>query len=677
MITKITLKPFICIVLLFLLLNCEHDTGPDTTVVASGGDDSDNNTDSGNTNDQGLHTDTELEETVTFLYSAKTILEPAVQEQTETALHTFLADRARDRHAREDQYMIYDHYLPFYWEHRTAAIEIIDTVPFGGSEITFNVTTQWRLDPVTAELRFFYLGRNTVAEYYNNGVMTRLSDLNYTRSVNFNSKTGQPLTVGDRMEFELSQFLQGVPRGRNAYYGTTFLYIVGEGIMPWFTKGSIEDPTSEREDSYPIAAKALLGGDTTLPYQYSGEPDHHFQQMATNLAPTNGQKFVLGRRIHHTDFEDGSHDESNQNPLFNDLRDKLGNLYLNNSCIGCHQLNGRGVAPNVDNLLDQYLFLVASADGTPHPLYGNVLHYDARQPVQPEGSVVIASWTETDGLRSPNYQFSPETPDLFSARIPPQLVGLGLLEAIAETAIIALADPNDANEDGISGRVHYVENPTANNATQVGRFGWKASKASLRQQVVETLNTDMGVISKHAPTLDCGSSQSSSDCANNNALLSETHIDNLVAYIALLGIRPQRDYDSAQVVAGEQIFKDLSCNACHVEQFTTSEFHPHAELRNQVIKPYTDLLLHDMGAGLADSLGEGNANGAEWRTAPLWNIGLTAQVSGEQGYLHDGRARTLKEAILWHGGEALTSRQQFEQLSATEQDNLIAFLQSL
>ena len=609
------------------------------------------------------------------LFSATTVLEPEVQTQSETALYTYLADRARDRHAREDQFQQYDHYLTFYWEHRTAAIEIVDRIPFGGNSITFNVTTQWRLSPIEAELRFFYRGHNTVAEYHNNGVMTKISDTYYTRSVSHNNKTGTAIKVGDRLEFELSQFLEAVPNFRNNYYGTTFLYIVGKGIVPWEARGTFQDFSTELEDSFAIAEKALLGGKTTLPYQYSAEPDHHFQQMPTNLAPINAQKFVLGRRVHHTDFENGRHDESPDNPIFTQLRDKLGSNYLNNSCVACHQLNGRAIPPALNTTLDQYLFLVADSGATSHSRYGSVLHTDARKPQQPEGNVVIQNWTENNnGLRTPNYNFTPETPALFSARIAPQLVGLGLLEAITEADIVAKADPADTNNDGISGRVHIVTNPVTNNK-QIGRFGWKASKASLLHQITSTLNTDMGVPSRFAPNLDCGTAET--NCGNSTDLLAEQHIDNLTAYVALLGIRPQRDIDDSSVVSGKQLFTQVNCSGCHTPEYTTSPYHPHAELRNQKIQPYTDLLLHNMGTALADNLGEGQASGAEWRTPPLWGIGLSAEVSGAESYLHDGRARSLTEAILWHGGEAQQSKQDFVNLTTQQQQDIVTFLKSL
>ncbi|MDX1698249.1 MAG: di-heme oxidoredictase family protein, partial [Thiohalobacterales bacterium] len=612
--------------------------------------------------------------TYEVLFDMFTVLEPALQEDTPTALITRLADRARDRHAREDQFRIYDHYLSHYWEHRTAAIEIVDTIGKGGNTITFNVTTEWKLSPTEAELRFFYRGLNTVAEYYNNGVMTAVPALDipgedarhYTRSLNYNQKFNRPLQIGDRLEFELSQFLDAVPNGRNNYYGTAILYIVGQGVVPWEARGA-------NQDSFPMPVEGWLGGNATLPYQYSDEPDNHFLQMATNLSGINGQVFVEGRRVHHTDFGDGSHNESVTNPDFTELASKLGTHYVNRSCVACHAKNGRALPPAVGEPLGQYVFRVGDAGGGPDTLLGAVLQPQSTSGAA-EGDVTIASWNESNGLRSPVFSFTGVTPEKFSARIAPQLVGMGLLEAIKESDIAALADPDDADGDGISGRMRLVTDAETGK-TRIGRFGWKAAQPSVKQQVASALNTDMGVMSSIHPAPDCGALQL--NCGPAGAELSDLHLDNLTAYISLLGVSARRDLQDPTALQGEALFDSAGCTGCHTDTYRTSAFHPHAELRDQIIHPYTDLLLHDMGPGLASTLPEGNASGAEWRTPPLWNIGLTAGVSGGEAYLHDGRARSLHEAIMWHGGEAQASRQAYDDMTQGEKDALVAFLKSL
>ncbi len=615
------------------------------------------------------------------LFDASTQLDPPLQEDTPAALITRFADRARDRHAREDQFQQYDHYLDHYWEHRTAAVEIVDTIGKGGNTITFNVATQWQLSPLEAELRFFYRGLGTVAEYHNNGVMAPVPSQNvpgsnvrhYTRSLNFNQKTGAPLQVGDRLEFELSQFLSGVPSGRNNYYGTAILYIVGEGVVPWEARGVFGDPSTEREDSFPMPIEGWSGGDVTLPYQYSGEPDNHFMQMAPNLAPINGQRFVEGRRVHHTDFGDGSHDETAANPPFTELAGMLGGHYVNRSCVACHDRNGRALPPAVGQELSSYVVHVGDASGAPHPQLGTVLQ-SRNTAGAPEALAILGGWNNVQGLREPVVQFLGVTPSHYSVRIAPQLVGMGLLESIPELAIEALADPSDADGDGISGKMRLVTDPETG-VTRLGRFGWKGSQASVRHQVAAALNADMGVMTSVYPDPDCGPQQVG--CGPSGAELSEAHLGKLTDYVALLGVSARRDLDDPAALQGELLFGSIGCADCHVPSMETTDFHPRAELRSQLIHAYTDLLLHDMGPGLASNLPEGNAEGAEWRTAPLWNIGLTAGVSGGEAYLHDGRARTLEEAIRWHGGEGDASRQAFEALLAPERAAVLAFLGSL
>ncbi|MGB5324589.1 MAG: di-heme oxidoredictase family protein, partial [Pseudomonadales bacterium] len=414
-------------------------------------------------------------------------------------------------------------------------------------------------------------------------------------------------------------------------------------------------------------------GDTTLNYQYSNEPDNHFMQMPTNLSNINGQVFVLGRRVHHTDFGNGSHDESAQNAPFTELAGKLGTNYINRSCVACHTRNGRALPPAVGQPLLQHVVKVGDATGAPDALLGSVL-----QPLvtsgSPEGGITLDSWTENNGLRTPNYAFTGVTPSNFSPRIAPQLVGLGLLEAIDEADIVALADETDSNSDGISGRLQLVIDPVTSE-NRIGRFGWKATQPSVKQQVAAALNTDIGVMTSVLPNPDCGASQT--NCGPAGSELSDQHLDELTAYVALLGVSARRDLADPAALQGEVLFDTAGCNSCHVDTFQTSPYHPHAELRNQTIHPYTDLLLHDMGPGLASTLTEGNASGSEWRTAPLWNIGLTSGVSGGEAYLHDGRARTLHEAIMWHGGEAQASQQAYEAMTPTQQNAMITFLKSL
>jgi CxxC motif-containing protein (DUF1111 family) len=291
-------------------------------------------------------------------------------------------------------------------------------------------------------------------------------------------------------------------------------------------------------------------------------------------------------------------------------------------------------------------------------------------------------------LRAPEYSFSGVTPARYSARAAPQLVGLGLLEAIDEATVLAYEDVDDADGDGISGKAQRAIDPVTGD-TRLGRFGWKAGTSSLRHQIAAALNSDMGVMTSVLPEPDCGALQS--DCGNDQGPeLGDEPLQDLVKYVALLGVRARRDLDEPEALRGEEVFEELACSSCHLPELQTSRFHPFAELRDQTIHTYTDLLLHDMGEGLADNLEEGDAQGSEWRTTPLWGIGLSDCVTGgvegpfqqqtctpRASYLHDGRARTIEEAILWHGGEAQPARDGYAGASEADKAALLAFLRSL
>lgn len=636
------------------------------------------------------------------LYNNTTALEQVIQFDRGDALVTRFSDRARDRHAKENHFQLHDHYLPFYWENRTAAIEIIDYVAKGGATVRMNVTTLAKLDDLQAENRWWYVGNNTLAEFCGNGVMNVIDTMHYWKENNNNCRENfRAIKVGDKLEFEVSQFLDKnfLPRGRDHYYGSTFLYIVGKGLVPWDVTDMNPFVTGKtyQRDSIELPVSAMLGGSHSLNRQTSAEPDDHFMQMAYGLGYDNGQPFVLGRRLAHTEFTTGVHDESAENGIFDEMIGKAGPNYVNTACVQCHNRNGRAPVAAIGEPLTKWVVKVGDSAGNSSPTLGRVIQPQNVNGVgSGEGNVTIASFTDMgNGLRKPNFQFERGAPAQFSARIAPQLVGIGLLEAIPESAVLALADENDANGDGISGKAQKVIDPVTGEV-RLGRFGYKAGTSSVRHQVAVALNTDMGVMTSVLPRPDCGSAQS--NCGNNGSELSEAHLTNLVKYIALLGVRSQRDYANAQVIQGKALFTSTGCAACHTETFKTTAYAPFAELRNETIHPYTDLLLHDMGTGLADNLNEGSATGAEWRTPPLWGVGLspcvTGGVTGTPGgtphgvdgnevctpsasYLHDGRARTIDEAIRWHGGEGLKAEQAYERLPAGDKDSLIKFINSL
>jgi CxxC motif-containing protein (DUF1111 family) len=258
----------------------------------------------------------------------------------------------------------------------------------------------------------------------------------------------------------------------------------------------------------------------------------------------------------------------------------------------------------------------------------------------------------------------------YSARVARKVIGMGLLEAIDERTILTRSDPKDCNGDGISGRPSFVKDP-ATGVLRLGRFGWKAEKVSIAHQVAEAALDDMGVGTTLFPD-------------NGKVELPDSDFSDLVTYMRLVSVPGQRNYGDPQVVAGAQVFKTIGCSNCHVTDVVTGSNHPFSELRNQDIKPYSDLLLHDMGADLADDSGVAASEdpsappaASEWRTPPLWGTGLNTIINGHGGLLHDGRAASVLEAILWHGGEAESTKQRVIQLPAADRNALIAFVQSL
>ena len=325
----------------------------------------------------------------------------------------------------------------------------------------------------------------------------------------------------------------------------------------------------------------------------------------------------------------------------------------------------------------QYLVRVGSdARGTPHPQLGSVLQIQAAKGITPEGSVSISGWTTMDAtygdgtpfsLQKPTYKFTGVVPEFYSVRLAvSKPFGMGLLEAIDESAIATLAANN-------TGHMSLVTDPE-NGQLRMGRFGWKAGQASLKHQVARRLNDVMSITTTIYPKPDRGLDQPDAGPVKK---LDDADVENIYRYYALRAVPPRRDFRDEQALKGEKLFLSAKCAECHTPTMKTSPYHPMTELRSQTIHPYTDMLLHNMGQGLADNMGEGNATGAEWRTPPLWGLGLVPGVLEGEAYLHDGRARNLSEAILWHGAEGHASKEAFRTMSADDRTALITFLKSL
>ncbi len=364
------------------------------------------------------------------------------------------------------------------------------------------------------------------------------------------------------------------------------------------------------------------------------------------------------------------------------------------SCSSCHSHDGRGKPPDHPGDPERGLLLrlsIPGADGPmDEPTYGGQLQDRSILNVPAEGRIAL-SYREAPGrypdgvefsLRQPTYSlgdlaFGPARPDVrISPRVAPATIGLGLLEAVPESRVLSLADPDD--DDGRSGRPNFVWD-IRSGQTALGRFGWKASQPTVEQQAASAFLGDIGITSSLFPNENCPSSQQ--ECrraaSGGSPEIPDSRLEKVTVYIQTLAVPAMRDAGDEEVKRGARLFVQSQCSACHTPRHVTGDDHPIEPLRNQVIFPYTDLLLHDMGPGLADHRPDGQASGSEWRTPPLWGIGLVETVNGHTMFLHDGRARSIEEAILWHGGEAAESRRRFTSLTAGERQALIRFLESL
>ena len=397
----------------------------------------------------------------------------------------------------------------------------------------------------------------------------------------------------------------------------------------------------------------------------------------------------------------------------------LGPKFSAPSCIACHMMDGRGATPTGFETTLTSLVVQLAIDGTdpnggpaPHPHYGRQFDTSSSTGDATEGRVtvdyeeIIGTFQDgtTYSLRKPVYSFrdtsygSPGTnlPDAdstpgyegnvyYSPRIAPMLAGTGLLEAVDETEVLSLADPEDLDGDGISGRPNWVHDLVTGEMA-LGRFGWKAGQPGLLQQTAVAYQRDIGLTSPWTPEHDCGSSDE--DCPDQNEPeLAASDVSLVASYVEGLTVPARRNHENPEAVIGMQLFKQANCQACHTPRLRTRSDHELLAYRDQMIEPFTDLLLHDMGPELADGFTEFAAGGTEWRTAPLWGAEFVGHVLGvpdectdpysgtlAPNYLHDGRARSLMEAILWHGGEAEPSRNAVLAMNQEERSALLSYV---
>ena len=417
--------------------------------------------------------------------------------------------------------------------------------------------------------------------------------------------------------------------------------------------------------------------------------ENAFGNPAPGLNSAQSDQFVIGNSFFRSNWTAA--------PASATARDGLGPLINANSCGGCHLRDGRGEAPlgtDLKGLLFRLSVPGMTAQGAPlpEPHYGGQFNNKAILGVVAEGNVAV-SYTEQPGhyadgtpysIRKPHYEFQdlgygPMQPGtMVSPRIGPQLPGMGLLEAIPEGTLLALADPDDANHDGISGRPNYVWDYRQQKKV-LGRFGWKANQPTLEQQTASAFGGDMGITTSLFPNDELTEIQREKYGTLPNGgtpEIEDKNLDNVVMYLQTLAVPARREVADLTVLRGKQVFRQLNCNGCHTPQLKTGT-HAVNVLTDQPIRPYTDLLLHDMGEGLADHRPDFEATGSEWRTPPLWGIGLFQLVNRHTYLLHDGRARSVEEAILWHGGEAQKANDGFRALPKSDRDALVKFVNSL
>jgi CxxC motif-containing protein (DUF1111 family) len=431
-----------------------------------------------------------------------------------------------------------------------------------------------------------------------------------------------------------------------------------------------------------------------------------FSHFSENITFAEEETFKLGNALFQKLWV--------SSPSSTQASDGLGPLYNARSCQTCHIKDGRGHPPEgAAEATSMFLRLARAAKtpaeaaalknfsemSLPDPIYGRQLQDLAIPGLKAEGRMVIA-YTEEPvtlaggavvKLRRPTYSIAglaygdldPTT--TLSPRVTQPMLGLGLIQAIHETDILALADPDDADGDGISGKAAIALDPTTG-ATMLGRFGWKAQAATVRQQSAEAFAHDIGISTPDVPLHqgDCTTAQAA--CLERpdgvQARLGDAEapppVMDLVAFYAEnLAVPARRKASFAETLAGKRAFYETGCVSCHQPKFVTRRDAGNKAHAFQLVWPYSDFLLHDMGEGLADGQAVGVATGREWRTPPLWGIGLTKTVNGHTFFLHDGRARTLAEAILWHGGEGQAARDRFAALEKQDRDALLTFLESL
>jgi len=415
-----------------------------------------------------------------------------------------------------------------------------------------------------------------------------------------------------------------------------------------------------------------------------------FSLPVAELTPAQRAQFFVGNSFFNQNWVSA--------PASVPERDGLGPLFNARSCSGCHFKDGRGRPPAAGEPFVSMLLRIGvpgvGEHGEPrgHEVYGDQLQGAALPGLASEGDARV-SYTALAGrfedgepyeLMRPRYSI--DNPGygalpvelLISPRVAPMMAGLGLLEAVPEETLRALTDDEDRDGDGISGRVNLVWDQRAQ-AQRLGRLGWKAEQPSVRQQIAGAFMGDMGLSTELFSGENHAAQQVDSRRFPSGGApeVSARTLDAVTLYVRALAVPARRDVEDERVLRGERLFEEVQCARCHLPSLRTGEVADLRALSEQTIHPYTDLLLHDMGAELSDQRPSFQARGSEWRTPPLWGMGLVSKVNGHTRFMHDGRARDLSEAVLWHAGEATSARRAFERMPRGDRAALLAFLESL
>ena len=608
--------------------------------------------------------------------------------------------RFRDRHPNEWRF---DNYVQEYGQGRTFEIEITDW----GDRLDLRVTVDGDIEVGDMDFKHFVYNDPYSATCNRpltgvNLVMEKQGDV-FTSSI-------EDITPYATMDFDFT--FRGIPTGPvGQYYSDFFYYRVGLGLF------GPEHPSPRRTPVGNAVATRVFS------------PRFGLAQHAGTMTHDELKAFLAGKIFFETDYADG--DLLNFNTRFDCCSGPLGEIAQSSpvyepgllgprfnaaSCMDCHAMDGRGATPVEGVALHQLVAQVSIPGASPevapasHPYYGvqlNTAGDDAEGRLQVRYELVEGQFDDGEPwtLRRPIYEFHAmesgslgvNLPDEagspgyqgeaeFSPRIAPMLAGLGFLEAVADETILAREDPDDLDGDGISGRANYVPYDGAD-ALRPGRFGWKANQVTLRQQVATAFVHDLGITSPSEPVEDCGEAQSDCDDGSDAVELGGSEIASVEHYLQGLTLPPRRNFEDPDAIAGMHLFKAAKCSGCHVPSMRTGTSHPIESYRDIVIEPFTDLLLHDMGEGLADDRPHYRATGREWRTPPLWALSYVGHAMGlpdtcadpESGgatpnFLHDGRARSIMEAILWHGGEAEASRNAVLGMTSTEREQLLAYV---